>query len=70
MIGNKYQDCELACFDCGKKSDLMQVAHRDMNDFVVGYLFLCNLCLARIGGNYSVFLSEIQRNKEVATDTR
>lgn len=60
MIGNKYQDCELACFGCGEKTDLMQVAHRDMNNFVVGYLFLCNGCLLRIGGKYTVGLNEIQ----------
>lgn len=60
MIGNKYGDCELVCFDCGVKADLMQVAHRDCNEFVVGYLFLCKECLLRIGGNYCVSLSEIQ----------
>ena len=64
MIGNKYGDCELACFGCGGKSDLMQVAHRDMNDLIVGYLFLCTECLARIGGSYTVGLNEIQTGKK------
>lgn len=63
MIENKYGGCELACFWCGTKTDLMQVAHRDANNFVVGYLFLCGGCQPIVGGNYDVSLSEIQTGK-------
>jgi len=64
MIGNKYGDTELACCGCGQKSDLMQVAHRDAKDFIVGFLFLCSECLERIGGKYSVGLHEIQTGRK------
>ena len=67
MIENKYGDCELACFHCGAKVDLMQVAHRDCNGFIAGYLFLCKKCLPIIGGKYSVSLSEIQTGKAEPT---
>ena len=60
MIGNKYGDSELACFYCGIKIDLMQIAHRNDCGFIVGYLFLCVDCLPFIGGKYSVSLSKVQ----------
>lgn len=65
MIGNKYGDCELACYYCGAKTDLMQVAHKGVDGFVVGYLFLCKECLPIIGGNYTVSLNEIQTGRKV-----
>lgn len=64
MIGNRYGDSKVACFHCGANADLMQVAHRDSNDFIIGYLFLCDKCLPVIGGKYSVSLSEIQTSDE------
>ena len=60
MIENKNGDFKLACIGCGVKENLMQVAHRDCNDRVVGYLFLCDECFPVIGGKYSVSLNEIQ----------
>ena len=58
MIGNRYDDCIIACYWCGRKTDLMQVAHRDYNDFIIGYLFLCEECLPIVGGRYCVSLAE------------
>ena len=63
MIENKNGDFKLACYYCGGKSDLMQVAHRDRSGFIVGYLFLCGECLPIIGGNYSVYLEAVHAGK-------
>ena len=60
MIGNRYGDCELACFYCGTQTGLMQVAHRNSLGQVVGYLFLCGDCLKVVGSNYSVSLMKVE----------
>jgi len=65
MIGNRNNDdFKLACCWCGTKNHLMQVAHRDCNDSVIGYLFLCDECLPIVGGNYTVSLVQVQAGKD------
>jgi len=59
MIGNRYDDCELACWHCGTQTGLMQVAHRNSLGQVVGYLFLCGDCLKVVSKNYSVTLVKV-----------
>lgn len=63
-IGNENGDFELACCRCGTKADLMQIAHRDSNGIVIGYLFICRYCLPIIAGNYNVVLSPCFDNKD------
>ncbi len=63
MIENRNGTYGLACYYCGTRTDIEQVAHRDGKDCVVGYLFLCGKCLSIIGGNYCVTLSEIQTGR-------
>jgi len=58
MIKNRYEDCKLACANCGDAKHLMQVAHRNDDDSVVGYVFLCKECLPIIEGKYSVYLKK------------
>jgi hypothetical protein len=61
MVENRYGDCELACVRCSTKDNLMQVAHRDNNNRIVGYVFLCGACLPIIGGRYTVSLEPLAR---------
>ena len=52
MIGNKNGNkaYKLACCNCGTKVDLMQVAHRNSLNYVIGYLFLCEECMPLVAG--------------------
>ena len=59
MIGNKNGDFQLACMACGIRAELMQVAHRNIDGFIVGYLFLCGACQPIVSGHYKVFLQHI-----------
>ena len=55
MIGNKNtDDFKLACCHCGTQLYLSQVAHRDSQDHIIGYIFLCDDCLPVVAGHYKV----------------
>lgn len=44
IIESRYEDCILACYNCGVTVRLHQVAFRSPNNYVVGYTFLCDEC--------------------------
>lgn len=64
-IGNKYGDCVVCCYNCGSVGPLFQVAHRNEDGGVTGYLFLCSKCHPHIIG-WGVKLVELEALKDMA----